>query len=286
MGIPVIILTTVVGSTVFATMGKSADTLLVVATGFFSLLAAVLAALQTFLNYSTLAEKHKIAATRYGMLRREIEQFLDDPDEATIVVRDFMRSFRERWAQVEQESPMIPQSIHEKSQAQLLQFLSEESKRLGASTSPKLPESPKFPMASAAATALSFQSDSARLLLVRGLPGSGKTTIAKSIPNFVHLEADQYFEKDGQFAFQREKLPDAHAWCLQRTKEELDAGRSVVVSNTFTRNVEMQPYFQLGYPAMVVEATGRWKSTHGVPDNIIELMRQKWEALSMDIPRE
>ena len=78
IGIPVIVFTTVVGSTVFGTMGKATDTWLVVATGFFSILAAVLSSLQTFLNYSTLAEKHKIAATHYGMLRREIEQFLDD----------------------------------------------------------------------------------------------------------------------------------------------------------------------------------------------------------------
>ena len=194
--------------------------------------------------------------------------------------REFMQTFRERWAKIEQESPTIPQAIHEKSHAQLLRFLSEENNRLGQPKPPKLPES----ISATDPTALSSQSHSARLLLVRGLPGSGKTTIAKAIPGFVHLEADHYFEKDGQFTFEREKLGDAHAWCLQQAKKELDAGHSVVVSNTFTRNVEMQPYFQLGYPTMVVEATGRWRSTHDVPNDRMELMRQKWEKLAIEIP--
>lgn len=284
MGFPVILLTTVVGSTVFATMGKSPDPMVVIATGLFSLLAAVLAALQTFLNYSTLAEKHKIAATSYGMLRREIEQFIDDPDASPVILREFSEGFRARWAQVDQESPTIPQSIHEKAQAQLLQFLSEESARLPAISSTQDQVPMPLPQPTGTATHQTTSSNPS-LLLVRGLPGSGKTSMAKSLQGFVHLEADQFFERDGEFEFDRSKLAEAHAWCLQQTKEELDAGRSVVVSNTFTRNVEMLPYFQLGYPTIVMEATGQWKSVHGVPDDVVELMRQKWEKLSIEVVR-
>lgn len=41
------------------------------------------------------------------------------------------------------------------------------------------------------------------LLLIRGLPGSGKTTMAKQYAQigYVHCEADQYFERDGEYRF-------------------------------------------------------------------------------------
>jgi hypothetical protein len=128
-GIPVVVATTVVGSTVFASIGQSAHIALVIMTGMLSIGAAVLSSLQTFLNYSGDSEKHKIASVKYGMLRREIEQFLEDPDGASEVLREFQENFRARWNQVEMESPPIPQRIHDQSHAQLMKHLEEEKAR-------------------------------------------------------------------------------------------------------------------------------------------------------------
>lgn len=123
------------------------------------------------------------------------------------------------------------------------------------------------------------------LLLIRGLPGSGKTTMAKEYAKagYVHCEADQFFEIDGQYRFDASKLSAAHSDCLRRAIAAMDAGISVVVANTFTRLWEMQPYInaakQRGASARIVEATGNYPNVHGVPEDAIERMRARWEPV-------
>ena len=73
IGIPLVILSTLVGTTVFAAASNHAPTTTSkVLVGSVSILAAVLAGVQTLLSYSQLAEKHRIAAFRYANLRRDI----------------------------------------------------------------------------------------------------------------------------------------------------------------------------------------------------------------------
>ena len=123
------------------------------------------------------------------------------------------------------------------------------------------------------------------LLLIRGLPGSGKTTMAKKYAEvgYVHCEADQYFERDGVYKFDPAKLHAAHDDCLRRAIAALDAGRSVVVANTFTCRWEMEPYLKAakkrGIKVRIVKATGNWPNVHGVPADTIERMRERWEHI-------
>lgn len=121
---------------------------------------------------------------------------------------------------------------------------------------------------------------SMELLLIRGLPGSGKTTMAKKYEKvgYVHCEADQYFEVNGEYRFDGSKLRAAHDDCLRRAIAAMDAGRSVVVANTFTRLWEMEPYLRAA-KRRVVEATGNWPNIHGVPADAIERMRARWEPV-------
>jgi conflict system pore-forming effector with SLATT domain len=75
VGIPVVVLTTIVGSTAFATLanqGKS-QTWIAVMLGTLSAVAAVFAAVQTFLNYGTRAQKHSQAAGQLNGLSRRID---------------------------------------------------------------------------------------------------------------------------------------------------------------------------------------------------------------------
>jgi hypothetical protein len=73
LGIPVIALTTLVGTSVFATLQKQPAPWLQITVGLASVAAAILASLQTFLGYSERAEKHRVAGAKYGALGRELE---------------------------------------------------------------------------------------------------------------------------------------------------------------------------------------------------------------------
>jgi adenylate kinase family enzyme len=53
------------------------------------------------------------------------------------------------------------------------------------------------------------------IYIVRGCPGSGKSTFAKTLGG-IHIEADQYFvDADGNYNFDGSKIKNAHAWCLE-----------------------------------------------------------------------
>lgn len=73
LGVPIMVLSTIAGTSVFAALGKSPDPLMQVAVGLVSISAGVLAALQTFLGASARAEKHRAAAARYGAIGRDVE---------------------------------------------------------------------------------------------------------------------------------------------------------------------------------------------------------------------
>jgi hypothetical protein len=76
LGVPVVALTTFVATSVFATLQKDVGTRLRILVGFVSVLAAVLASLQTFLRFQERGEKHRAAAEHWAAIRREILQML------------------------------------------------------------------------------------------------------------------------------------------------------------------------------------------------------------------
>jgi len=126
----------------------------------------------------------------------------------------------------------------------------------------------------------------ARLVLIRGLPGSGKSTLARRLAaeaGFVHLEADQYFERDGAYRFDLARVADAHAWCLRSAYEQLAGGARVVIANTFVSLWELSACLGLAQvldlPVRIIEARGAWPSVHAVPADVMAQMRERWEAL-------
>jgi predicted kinase len=125
-----------------------------------------------------------------------------------------------------------------------------------------------------------------RLVLIRGLPGSGKSTLARRLAaelGYVHLEADQYFKREGPYRFDIARLADAHAWCQRQAYEHLAAGASVVMANTFVTLWELSPALGLAellaLPYRIVEARGAWPNVHAVPEDVLAQMRMRWEPL-------
>ena len=132
------------------------------------------------------------------------------------------------------------------------------------------------------------------LILLRGLPGSGKSTFAKKLVehDFLICEADKYFIDviTGEYKFDASKLKDAHRYCHDIVETYMADSlihdqwyREIVVSNTFTQEWEMKPYFELaekyGYRvySLIVENRHGGINQHGVPEDKLEQMKNRFE---------
>lgn len=122
------------------------------------------------------------------------------------------------------------------------------------------------------------------LFLVRGLPGSGKSTFASEITD-TYFEADQYFiEESGKYVFNPSKIKDAHEWCRSKVESAMAWGKpKIAVSNTFTQDWEMQAYLDLASKydykvfSIIVENRHEGKNLHGVPDDTLKKMRDRFQ---------
>lgn len=125
-----------------------------------------------------------------------------------------------------------------------------------------------------------------KLVLIRGLPGSGKSTLSadldggEDINDFHHFEADSFFMQNGVYIFDQSKLGAAHKWCQSSTESWLALGESVIVSNTFTTLKELSPYINIArvynINPIVITCTSDFGNVHNVPQEAIERMKARW----------
>jgi len=122
------------------------------------------------------------------------------------------------------------------------------------------------------------------LYLVRGIPGSGKSTLAKQLTSNV-FEADHYFyDNDGNYNFIPSEIKEAHKECQEFVGYAMESGiPKIAVSNTFTQEWELQPYYELaikhGYyvTSLIVENRHGNESIHGVPEDKVQIMKERFE---------
>lgn len=125
------------------------------------------------------------------------------------------------------------------------------------------------------------------LFLVRGLPGAGKSTLARLLTKNV-VSADDYFVVNGVYVYDATRIKNAHQWCQRECVRILQTGEDVAVANTFVCHWELEPYRRMyeEHGCTLVEITVGGEETdenlaarciHNVPVDTIKRMRLNWQ---------
>ena len=105
VGVPAVVFSSVVGTAIFAGLEKNSPKAPLVALA--SILAAVLAGLQTFLRFSERAAHHATAADWYSAIRRDIEGTLHLPVEVRGKAKDCVDQVRKEMNRAAQDAPEL-----------------------------------------------------------------------------------------------------------------------------------------------------------------------------------
>lgn len=125
-----------------------------------------------------------------------------------------------------------------------------------------------------------------KVMILRGLPGSGKSTFTRQYEGAVICSADHYFETLDGYKFNPSELPNAHAACFRKFLGALQNGHDdvIIVDNTNTTAWEISPYVAAaqayGIEAEVVHIecdpeVAFTRQTHGVPRHAFEAMSER-----------
>lgn len=131
------------------------------------------------------------------------------------------------------------------------------------------------------------------LIILRGLPGSGKTTLADFLLSKISsgksreciaVAADDYFtDSNGNYTFNAEKLGAAHVYCRHAVEQAMNSEIPfIIIHNTSTTEKELTPYVELatinGYQlvSLVVENRHNSLNTHKVPEDVLNRMKDRF----------
>lgn len=129
------------------------------------------------------------------------------------------------------------------------------------------------------------------LIILRGLPGAGKSTLAQLISEenkYPVFSIDDYFTQpeSGEYHFDFQKNHLAYRQCEEHTLHAMQRKeKKIILHNTFTLEWEMEPYFKMaaenGYRVHVLTVENRHhgKNIHDIPDEQIVKMAEKYKVV-------
>lgn len=132
-----------------------------------------------------------------------------------------------------------------------------------------------------------------RVIIMRGIPGSGKTTHAQSLLDLYRripreiVSADHFFiDDEGVYKFDPSSIKDAHSACFNNFLFFLGIGRNIIVDNTNTRIWEFERYIEKAKEHDAMIRIVRMdtpldvclsRQTHGVPEDKVRQMYERFE---------
>lgn len=134
-----------------------------------------------------------------------------------------------------------------------------------------------------------------RLFILRGPPGSGKTTLANLIVKQNNggciFSVDEYFINENIYKFDSTKYIDAQNWTIENVVKAMQNQESlIIIDNTNSRKWEAKKYVENAikyqYEVIIMEPDTEWKkdinilfdkNVHGIPKRHIKRMIAKWE---------
>lgn len=122
------------------------------------------------------------------------------------------------------------------------------------------------------------------LIIVRGLPGAGKTSFAYKALGLSHVcTADDYHMINGKYEWKAERANYAHKKCQEKCEKLMKINaRKITVANTSTTEKELEPYYELakkyGYTvfSIIVENRHNGTTIHNVPEETIQKMKNRF----------